>query len=112
MVSYGGSRWLGASIAGTSTASSEMAKAEKVSKESAVQQRERQSGPKWGGRPVPVQQLSGGPSGRWRVGSEPQRASRDAMRQAARDRVAWATSSRSVGSQEQRWTGCDLPWRR
>ena len=64
-------------------------KAEKVSKESsAVQQRERQSGPKWGGRPVPVQQSSGGPSGRWRVGSEPQRVSPDAVRQAARDRVA------------------------
>ena len=60
-----------------------------MSKESsAVQQRERQSGPKWGGRPVPVEQSSGGHSGRWRVGSEPQRASRDAMQQAARDRVA------------------------
>ena len=37
---------------------------------------------------MPVQQSNGGPSGRWRVGSEPQRASPDAVGQAARDRVA------------------------
>ena len=37
---------------------------------------------------MPVQQSSGGRSGRWRVGSEPQRVSPDAVWQAARDRVA------------------------
>ena len=81
---------MGASIAGTSTASSEMATSgegvEGIQCSSAASVSLGQSGD---GRPVPVaEQSSGGPSGRWRVGSEPQRASRDAIQQAARDRVA------------------------
>ena len=105
MDSYGGSRWLVASVAGTSIASCEMAKGGQGVEGIQCNSAARASV----GRPVPAQQSSGG-----RRLPEQQQVSPDAVVGRA---IVWPSCGEVSTNcwetlQVQRWTGCDPPRRR